>query len=280
MSGPLPEEKEKALRRRLLEEKQRLLESRMQDGGQDSPSMSWRESTGELSSNDNHPADIGTDLFERSKDLARRDQARLRLEAIEQALNRMDKGVYGLCAACGRPIPPERLEAAPETVYCVEHQPRRREPETRPVEEAFLQPPFGRTSLDGNDSTGFDGEDAWQTVEAWGNSDSPAMAENPGQADYEGLAIEGDETVGAVEPLESFLVTDITGRNVSFVRNRAYERYLADGEGDPLLETALQNAELVEPVPLDPALLELSPFDPEAPDPAPPEEGGFPRDGQ
>jgi YteA family regulatory protein len=279
MTGPLPEQQERKLRQRLLEEKQ-ALESRLLDGGQDSPAMSWRESAGELSSNDNHPADIGTDLFERGKDLARREQARLRLETIEQALHRMDQGLYGLCAVCGRPIPPERLEAAPETVYCVEHHPKRRQPETRPAEESFLHPPFGRTSMDEkDDQAGFDGEDAWQTVEAWGNSDSPAMAENP-EADYEGLMIEADERDGAVEPLESFLVTDITGRNVSFVRNRAYERYLESGEGDPLLETAVQHAETVGPVPADPWLLELSPLDPEAPDPVPPEEADPPRGGQ
>lgn len=224
------------LKSRLLQEKSEL-EARVQGNGHYGLTSSYRDATGELSGIDNHPADAGTEMFERSKDLALLEKDALRLERVEAALSRMESGEYGHCAACGKFIPMERLEALPTAIYCIEHEPMRVNIESRPVEEAFLSPPFGRTSLDErDDQNGFDGEDAWQIVESWGTSNSPAMAEGNNVEDYESMAIESDENDGFVEPLESFLATDITGNHVSVVRNRAYHRYLADREGDPLLE--------------------------------------------
>lgn len=42
-----------------------------------------------------------------------------RLLRIENARKRMEKGTYGLCGKCGRPIAEERLEAQPDAVFCV-----------------------------------------------------------------------------------------------------------------------------------------------------------------
>jgi DnaK suppressor protein len=43
---------------------------------------------------------------------------RLELEAIEEALQRLENGSYGLCEVCGQPIEPRRLEIMPETPLC------------------------------------------------------------------------------------------------------------------------------------------------------------------
>jgi YteA family regulatory protein len=191
----------------------------------------------ELSSYDNHPADSGTGLFERGKDIALNEHAKQQHEQIEQALAAIEQGNYGKCIVCDAPIPLERLEAIPTTMYCKEHVPDPHMSFRRPVEEEFLDPPFGRTSLDErSDQNGFDGEDAWQIVESWGNSDSPAMAEDPDIASYNDLYIEHDENDGFVEPIESFLATDISGNNVMIVRNKQYHDYVQNGEGEPLLE--------------------------------------------
>jgi len=40
------------------------------------------------------------------------------LQAIEEALLRIDKGTYGVCRDCGEPIAPARLEAIPWTRVC------------------------------------------------------------------------------------------------------------------------------------------------------------------
>src|SRR4249920_3758967 len=41
------------------------------------------------------------------------------LQAIEEALVRMEKGVYGICRDCGDPIAPARLNAIPWTRVCI-----------------------------------------------------------------------------------------------------------------------------------------------------------------
>ena len=41
------------------------------------------------------------------------------LQAIEEALARLDKGTYGMCRDCGEPISPARLNAIPWTRVCI-----------------------------------------------------------------------------------------------------------------------------------------------------------------
>jgi len=41
------------------------------------------------------------------------------LQAIEEALGRMDKGTYGVCRDCGEPIADARLKAIPWTRVCI-----------------------------------------------------------------------------------------------------------------------------------------------------------------
>jgi DnaK suppressor protein len=47
------------------------------------------------------------------------EAAAAELRQVDDALARMDAGTYGMCANCGRPIPPGRLEARPFAEYCV-----------------------------------------------------------------------------------------------------------------------------------------------------------------
>lgn len=196
----------------------------------------------ELSSYDNHPGDMGTELFERGKDYALPENAEHNLEEVQTALEHMETGTYGICAVCEKPIPYARLEAIPWTVYCIQDVPDPQISFRRPVEEQVETPPFGRTSLDEseNHNTQFDGEDAWQIVESWGNSNSPALAENPDTFDYDNSYLEASENEGYVESIESFLATDIYGNARMVVRNQEYKRYMDNQEGDPLLEFTLE----------------------------------------
>ncbi len=74
--------------------------------------------TGELSSYDNHPADIGDVLFEREKDLGLKIFAENKLALIEEALTNVENGNYGLCRVCGKEIDPGRLQVIPYTPFC------------------------------------------------------------------------------------------------------------------------------------------------------------------
>ncbi len=226
------------LKQQLLHE-QKELESQLTGNDHFGMQHSIRENPGELSNYDNHPADVATEVYERGKDIALNENAEYHLLQIEEALSLMDEGQYGSCVVCHQPIPFARLEAIPTTKYCIDHVPNpgQHTYDQRPVEEEFLMPPFGRTSLDEQgDQTQFDGEDAWQIVESWGNSNTPALSEQREIHDYNDLMIESDEQEGFVEPIESFLATDIYGQQLSIVRNGAYRRYLEQQEGEGLLE--------------------------------------------
>ncbi len=47
------------------------------------------------------------------------DEAVDELGEIDNALQRIDLGSYGVCATCGEPIPDARLEVMPYAVKCV-----------------------------------------------------------------------------------------------------------------------------------------------------------------
>jgi RNA polymerase-binding transcription factor DksA len=70
----------------------------------------------------NHPADVGSDAFEREKDFSILETVEAELHDVERALTRLDEGTYGTCEACGCDLPDERLEAVPAARFCVEHQ--------------------------------------------------------------------------------------------------------------------------------------------------------------
>lgn len=45
--------------------------------------------------------------------------ARTEIEMVKQAIDRIDKGQYGLCQVCGQPISKERLKAVPYSSLCI-----------------------------------------------------------------------------------------------------------------------------------------------------------------
>jgi DnaK suppressor protein len=71
------------------------------------------DQTGELASYDQHPADQGSETFEREKDLSILEGLEDELAEIEAALQRVDDGTYGIDEVTGDPIDAERLEAIP-----------------------------------------------------------------------------------------------------------------------------------------------------------------------
>lgn len=67
---------------------------------------------------DEHDPEGATIAFERAQVDALARSAQQRLEEVDAALRRLDEGTYGTCRVCGRPIPPERLEARPSATTC------------------------------------------------------------------------------------------------------------------------------------------------------------------
>ncbi len=77
------------------------------------------ESSGDLSSMPIHMADIGSDNFEQEFTISLLQNEGVTLQLIEEALERIDNGTYGVCIECETKIPKVRLKILPYTPYCV-----------------------------------------------------------------------------------------------------------------------------------------------------------------
>ena len=109
-------------RTRLEAERHRLEETRR--AAQDLVSGTTEDAVQELATYDQHPADQGTETFERERDLSVLARATAQLTEIDAATRRLEAGTYGTCELCGRPIGDERLEAMPAARYCVDDRAR------------------------------------------------------------------------------------------------------------------------------------------------------------
>jgi DnaK suppressor protein len=113
---------DKAKARKRLEQERVRLEG-VRDGlRRDQGERSQADAAGELSSVDQHPGDLGTETFEQEKNISLLEQVEDELLQIEAAFERLDRGTYGTCQVCGRPIGRERLEALPATRFCIDDQ--------------------------------------------------------------------------------------------------------------------------------------------------------------
>lgn len=77
------------------------------------------ETTGNLSSMPIHMADLGTDAYEQEFTLSLMETEEGTLGAIENALERIEEGTFGVCEECGVAIPKTRINAIPYVYLCV-----------------------------------------------------------------------------------------------------------------------------------------------------------------
>lgn len=84
-------------------------------------SKNRQEAAGDLSNMPIHMADLGTDHYEQEFTLGLIESERALLREIDEALERIGKGTYGICQATGKPIGKARLRARPWAKYCYEY---------------------------------------------------------------------------------------------------------------------------------------------------------------
>jgi RNA polymerase-binding protein DksA len=80
--------------------------------------------TGDLEFGDGF-ADAAAATAERTEVLGLVDNITRLLSDVDQALQRVAEGTYGICDACGNPIGAERMEFRPTSRYCVECKSKR-----------------------------------------------------------------------------------------------------------------------------------------------------------
>ncbi len=109
---PVSAERKKFLaktREQLLETKTRLL------GEIDSELRAERESTKDEGMDS---YDLASEERDREINLILSDRERVKLKQIDEALERLDEGAYGVCESCGLEIAEERLVAMPFSRLC------------------------------------------------------------------------------------------------------------------------------------------------------------------
>jgi len=107
--------------KQLLLEKRREILRNVNEFEDEALRKSRLDATGDLSSMPIHMADIGTDNYEQEFALGLMDSERKLLREIDDALERIEQGTYGICEGTGKPILKARLEAQPWARYSVEY---------------------------------------------------------------------------------------------------------------------------------------------------------------
>jgi RNA polymerase-binding transcription factor DksA len=110
-----------AVRLRLEDEKARL-ERDIYERTQGDEATQTVDPVTEISGPGVEDADDADALSDIERNLGIVEAEQATLAQVNAALQRLDEGKYGICARCGKPIPPRRLEAIPYAIYCVEDQ--------------------------------------------------------------------------------------------------------------------------------------------------------------
>ncbi len=106
-----------------LESEKKLLESELATVGHKNPKnpLGWEASSDRMevdSADENELADKMEELGENELIL---QQLEKQLGDVDAALEQIQKGTYGLCEVCGKPIEVARLEASPSARTCKAH---------------------------------------------------------------------------------------------------------------------------------------------------------------
>ena len=74
-------------------------------------------------------ADLGSDYFEQDFAIGLIENSEVTMREINQALQRLEDGTYGVCGEAGEPIGRDRLKALPWARLCIECQRKHEEEE-------------------------------------------------------------------------------------------------------------------------------------------------------
>ena len=100
------------MKAKLLEQKKTLLDS-LADQSEDMKNLVKTVESGD-------EADVAADVIDRQLLTSIGTQDAIRLQQIENALDRINQDKYGRCIKCGKESPEERLEVLPYALMCIQ----------------------------------------------------------------------------------------------------------------------------------------------------------------
>lgn len=107
--------------KQVLLEKRREIVGDVNEMRDEALKQSLLDASGDLSKMPIHMADLGTDNYGQEFALELMDSERKLLKQIDEALERHEEGIYGICQGTGKAISYSRLEAKPWARYCVKY---------------------------------------------------------------------------------------------------------------------------------------------------------------
>ncbi len=177
----------------------------------------------ELSNYDNHPGDLGSEVFEMEHNMALEVNEESQLKDIEDAIERLETDAYGSCQYCGKPINEERLDIVPYTKLCIDCENKKESdqeysmlvdsPINRPVEEKVIDSPFGRKYLNKQEDDEYEGMDQLNDLMKYGSASTPQ--DMGGYHDYKEYYTNEDDKQGIVDDMDQ-------------ISNEQYKKQLPD----------------------------------------------------
>jgi YteA family regulatory protein len=219
------------LKKRLEGDKQTIKDQLNFNNKYNNIDESLRETVDELSAYDNHPADLGTELFEHEREFALDDHQDKELTKINTALEAIEKGTYGKCQVCGEEIPFARLTVLPSTLHCVNHSPKTSGGD-HPVEEDTLIQPESNSFRHDSEQGVIDNHDSFEEVARFGTSETPSDLIGDYNS-YSELYNVGKNEESYTEDYETYSATDITGQQKTVLPSTKRDEYeeLLDRKG-------------------------------------------------
>lgn len=86
---------------------------------------SQKEASGDISGYTYHMADVATDNYDREFSLGLASSERKSLYELDDALKRIEEGIFGICDDCKSSITKIRLKAVPSARLCIKCQQKR-----------------------------------------------------------------------------------------------------------------------------------------------------------
>jgi len=105
----------------ILKKKEEVLDE-IKHIADDTLRKSQKEASGDISGYSYHMADVATDTYDREFSLSLASSGRELLYELDDALKRIEEGVFGKCEGCELLIAKNRIKAVPSARYCIKCQ--------------------------------------------------------------------------------------------------------------------------------------------------------------
>jgi len=110
---------------KLIEEKRQKILATHLPAEQNLRKETLKDSSGDLSAYSVHMPDQGTDAMEQEMGFFLATREDKYIKHLDEALQRIKDGTFGICRTCNKPIGRARLEAVPNATECIECKSRR-----------------------------------------------------------------------------------------------------------------------------------------------------------